>query len=149
MGEEDKYALRSSPENLGAATFWNQRIWNMTKKTVYAEIEALNNISSAWNNNEVPEETMLKIKDIVSGDINSRNKEDQVEQNNLWMELMALTMSGMDPLHNFDEWIMSNVWTTDKSHYPTRFATLHPILHFLQDANKLDPANGLWKPWKR
>ena len=78
MGEEDKFALRISPENLGAATFWNQKIWNMVKAE-FAEVKTLNSISEFWNNNKIPEELMLRITDIVSGSVKS-NKDDQLEQ---------------------------------------------------------------------
>ena len=94
MGEEDKVALQCSPENLGAATFWNQKVWNMTNKTTYVQIEAqLNNQDVVWNNNQVPEHLLLKIKNLVNGNINSRNKEDQQDQKQLWLDLMGLTIN--------------------------------------------------------
>jgi len=84
MGEEDKVALLCSPENLGAATHWNQRIWNMTYQTKYAQIESqLNNPDVVWNNNKVPQKLLLRIKEITSGDINSRNKDDIQDQQQL------------------------------------------------------------------
>ena len=54
MGAEDKVALRISPENLGAATLWNQKIWNMVKAE-FAEVKTLNSISEFRNNGKIPE----------------------------------------------------------------------------------------------
>jgi len=102
----------------------------MTSTVAFSEVRALSNLSNAWNNNQIPEETMLSIMEIVCGNIKSNNKEDQAEQKVLWTELMELTLNETDPLEDFDEWIMSDIWTTDKQDYPVRFATLHPILHF-------------------
>ena len=68
MGEQDKLALRISPPNLGAATFWIQKIWNLDK-TKLKEVRNLNSISERWNNNKIPEELLDSIADIVSGNI--------------------------------------------------------------------------------
>ena len=149
MGEEDKVALLCSPENLGAATYWNQRVWNMTRETKYAQIQTdLNNADVVWNNNKVPQNLLLRIKEITSGDINSCNKEDIQEQQQLWLDLMELVEEKTIHLQDFDTWIMSDARTVSNEICPVlRVATLHPVLHFLQDANRLDPDNGLWKLW--
>ena len=62
---------------------------------------------------------------------------------------MDLTINKTIPLEDFDTWIMSDAWTIENTQYPVRCATLHPILHFLQDANRMDPANGKWRLWDK
>ena len=76
-----------------APTSWIRQIWNWDESHVSLSKLNLSRDPWSWNNNAVPSHMFPKIKEVLQGNVESRNAEDQYSQRTVYYHLFVACKS--------------------------------------------------------
>ena len=130
-------SLKLGPHELGSLVNRTHRIWNVTDTE---SVISLNKPGKPWSGPPMDDKLLSDIEEIVRYDTTSRNADDQLQQQRLFIKLYGNVQSN-EYYIGYAHWMRFMTTRMKYNHEP-----LHPLLDYLMKVPKQPEYGGkLWK----